>query len=236
MALFGEQCERGAHRGSPRRTTGLGVALGLSLWAAAAGCGENLVGAPPAGFQTRRPVAPDAVAGYPAAPPEGYGGNEGEVLPNMGFQGFFSEGPSASTVTDLEFRPFTLQDVRDLEGYTHMLITVAAEWCKPCREEAEVLPLYFERWATRGGYVLGILNQDHQYNAATRATVEGWANRYRTNYTLAEDPDAWVADFLAPTTVPLNVVVDLESMRVLRARAGEDPDTFRFFDDQLAPR
>ncbi len=200
----------------------------------AAGCGDNLVGSPPPGFDPRVPPTAPEVIGYPEEPPEGYGGSEGQVLPDMRFSGFFVETPSP--VEGLPYRDdIRLSDIRALEGYTHLLLNVAAEWCKPCREEADILPAFFESWAPRGGFLLGVINQDRLYNSADRRAVEGWARRYASNYPLAHDPEGWVASLLDPSTVPINLVVDLRTMRVLRARVGEDPDTFRFFDSLLAP-
>lgn len=173
--------------------------------------------------------------GYPEAPPEGYSGDEGGILPNMRFRGYIAGGPSDVPVHELEYNEeVTFSDVREAQGFTHMLITVAAEWCKPCREEAEILPELYETWGARGGYVLGIINQDRLFNTADRRSVEDWSRRYQTNYTLTHDPEGFVAQEFAPSTVPLNVVVDLRTMKVLRSRVGEDPDTFRFFEDLLA--
>lgn len=207
----------------------LSLALALPL----VGCGDNLVGAPPLGFSPRAPGRVDVV-GYPPAPDEGYSGDEGGILPNMRFQGYLTEGPSEVPVHDLSYREtVTFSDIRAIEGHTHMLITVAAEWCKPCREEAEILPELYDEWGPRGGYVLGVLNQDRLYNTADRRSVEDWSRRYQSNYSLTHDPEGFVAQEFAPSTVPLNVVVDLRTMEVLRSRVGEDPDTFRFFEDLL---
>ncbi|MEO1230959.1 MAG: redoxin domain-containing protein [Myxococcota bacterium] len=206
----------------------------VCLWGATA-CGDNLVGAPPDGFKPRVPTEVTPTVGYPDPPAGGeYGGNEGDVLPNMTFAGYLTSSPELGPVTGLEYKEsITLEDVRQLEGYTHMLLTVAAEWCKPCREEAEILPELFDAWAKRGGYVLSVINQDRLYNTADKRAVDAWGKRYATNYTLTHDPEGWIANFLNPSTVPLNVVVDLETMTVLRSRVGEDRDTFRFFEQQL---
>lgn len=202
-----------------------------------AGCGDNLVGAPPLGYEAREPEAVDPAEGYPEPPPQGYGGDEGDVLPDMRFAGYPTDAPSDVPVSELPFSDsVTLSGIRQLDGYTHMLLTVAAEWCKPCREEAEILPDLYREWAAKGGYVLGVINQDRLYNSATDTAVRSWSERYGTNYTLTFDPQGFVAAYLNPSTVPLNVVVDLRTMRVLRSRVGEDPDTFRFFDRVLSER
>jgi thiol-disulfide isomerase/thioredoxin len=204
------------------------VPLGL------AACGDNLVGAPPVGFEPPTTEDLDPTAGYPEAPPGGYGGEQNDILRDMRFRGYRTDTPSEVPVHELKYdEDIRLSQIRNLEGYTHLLITVAAEWCKPCREEAEILPDFFREWAGRGGYVLGVINQDRWYNTADRASVEGWARRYGTNYTLVHDPEAYVTNEFNPSTVPLNVVVELRTMRILRVRVGEDPDTFRFFEQRL---
>lgn len=198
------------------------------------GCGENFVGNPPDGFQPSSTIDAIPVEGYPEGP---YGPAEGDVLVNMSFDGYFTANPSAVRVSDLEFREgISFDEVRNLEGYSHMLLTVAAEWCKPCREEAVILPQLFDDWATRGGYVLSVMTQDIRYNTASRENIDDWARRYNTNYTMTFDANGDVASTLNPSTVPLNVVIELDSMTILRRRAGEDPDTFRFFEQLLRAR
>lgn len=212
----------------------LGPAL-LVLTSFGVGCGDNLVGAPPLGYVSRAPNSSEPVAGYPAAPDEGYGGEEGEILPNMAFSGYFTIAPDQGRVVESEYREtITLQDIRELDQYSHMLLTVAAEWCKPCREEAEILPERFDIWSQSGGYVLGVIDQDRNYNTADQNAVIAWGSRYNTNYTLTHDPQGWIADQFNPSTKPVNVVIDLRTMEVLRARVGEDRDTFRFFEEQLS--
>lgn len=194
-------------------------------------CGGNLVGEPPVDLPN--PEGEEA-EGYPEGP---YGGAEGDVLDNMTFAGYFLTGPSATPAHENDYQErFSLQDIRDIGGYTHMLISVAAEWCKPCREEAETLPGLYEDWGARGGYVLSIISQDRQYQTAGRTSVDVWSLQYQINYSLAHDPEGWVAANFNPSAMPVNMVIDLETMEVLRSRAGEDPDTFRYFSSLLAPQ
>lgn len=213
--------------------------LGGLTVALVAGCGEldtNVVGAPPEGF-VPRVVESGPTAGYPTEPPGGFGGEEGDVIQNMVFSGFFSEDPVAGGVHQLEYRDgISFQDVREIGGYSHLLLNIGAEWCKPCRVEAVVLRGLYPSWAERGGYVLGVINQNQDYDSAGRFEVESWSRQYETPYTLVHDPEGYVAATLNPSTVPLNIVIDLETMEILRSKAGEDAETLTYFESLLGPR
>lgn len=206
----------------------------LLLTAACGGeLGTNLVGAPPEGYVVRTSTGADTTEGYPKGP---YGGSEGETLPNMAFSGFFTSDQVEGGVHQQDYlEGITLEGIRDVEGYTHLLLTVGAEWCKPCREEAITLRNLYPDWQARGGFILGVITQDKSYNAAGRSVVEAWSRRFQTPYSLVHDPEGYITTTLNPSTVPVNLVVDLRTMTVLRARVGEDADTFVFFESLLQP-
>ncbi len=200
--------------------------LGLSAAFALAGCGDNVVGGDP---------SPDAgmnvgPGGYPAGP---YGVEENQVLQNLTFAGFLTAAPSTDLLQGTYVDAVSLDDLRRITGYRYLILNVAAEWCTPCKMEAQVLPAKFSRWAERGGLVLGVLTENAQVEPATRERLEAWVRSYQTNYTMVHDPRGEIARVLAPATMPLNLFIDMESMTILRRRVGDDPQFFDYVDGRL---
>lgn len=210
-----------------------GLSLGVAL-CVTVGCGsdfsENVVGDPPEGYIPRAFEAIEGAEDYPVGV---YGGDEGDIIRNMRFAGYFSDVPVEGIHTTDFQESVTFQQIRELEGYTHMLLSVGAEWCKPCAEEAVTLRNAYPDWSAKGGFILSVMTQDRQRNAADRTVIDAWSRRFTTNYTLVVDPEGYVANDLASVSLPLNVVIDLETMTILRSVAREDPDTFRFFESLL---
>ena len=194
----------------------LGIVLGGLI---ATGCEPNIVGADP--------VLPeqsvDRRGDYPTGP---YGAVTGSILENLNFAGFFSEGPQTG-LSNKFAEGIDFQQVRELDAYRFMLINVAAEWCTGCRVEAQLLPGKFAAWAENGGYVFSIIIEDTFTRPAARSNLERWLSTYPLNYTMVHDPQGLINDRFAPTGLPLNVIVDLDTMEILNQRVGED---LRFLD------
>ena len=193
--------------------------LYLLILGVAGGCDPNVVGADPV-----LPEAVDAgpVVGYPDGP---YGVENGDVLDNLAFSGFFTE--TATSGLSSAYEPFDLQRIRAIGRYRFLLLNVAAEWCTGCRVEAQLLPGRFLEWAQRGGYVLSVIIEDTATRPASRTVLDRWRATYQMNYAMAHDPQAEINGRFAPPGLPLNVIVDLETMEIVDQRLGED---LRFLD------
>lgn len=202
------------------------MALGVSCALLLTACGENEVGSLP-GVRD----AGETDSDYPPGP---YGNNPGDVLINMIFDGYVNDAPAEGRVQDGPFvQDFDLQDIRDLPGARFLLFNVAAEWCVGCRIEAEQLPPRYEGWATRGGYVVSVLIEDTSGNPATRLNLDRWLAAFSINYTTVHDPQMFVTRELGPDTLPLNVLVDLETMEIVDSVIGEDLAVFDTFEGLL---
>lgn len=198
-------------------------------------CGPKIVGGdvtrPDAGLSEQ-----DAGEQTNAYPPGPYGVQEGDVLQNMTFAGYVNMSPQDGFVGDREYvDSFSLQDARQL-GYRYLLFNVAAIWCVSCQVEAQELPTDFEEWAPQGGYVLSILKEDAYFEPATKAHLDQWISSYSPNYTMLHDPRGEIDFVLAPAALPTNIMVDLETMEILRLRQGDDPEFFSFFETRLEQR
>lgn len=210
-----------------------GLLLGALL---VAGCGDNIVGEPPAHLLVERDageVDPDRDGGTPTYPVGPYGGSEGDVLENAVFAGYLT-GEPVDSIRGQEYLPtVTLEDIRDLEGYDYLLFNVAADWCAECKLEAREFPAQYASWAPRGGLLLSVVIEDTNARPATKQVLDNWIRSQRPTYTTLHDPTSFVNRVLVPPTLPLNVVVELETMRILRAQVGTDPAVFDYFESLL---
>lgn len=202
----------------------------------AVGCGDHVVGALPVDAGVDASVTsttadagiPDASAPMNAYPEGPYGAQIGDTLPNMEFAGYVTDGPAEGEITEVGYREsFTLQDLREREGFRYLLLNVAAEWCSGCRVEARQVPALYEDWGPRGGYVLSVITQDSSGRPATKRTLDSWVASFSLNYTMVHDPQQAVNRNLGPESLPMNVIVDLETMEILHRVIGED---FAVFD------
>lgn len=211
----------------------VGIALGL---VALIGCGENIVGEPPASFYAPRDagdVDPDrdgGVSTYPAGP---YGGSAGDIVENAQFAGYLTDRPVDSIRGNEYLEVVTFEDLRDIDGYDYLLFNVAADWCAECKLEAREFPNQYAEWAPRGGLLVSVVIEDTNARPATKVVLDNWLRSQRPTYTTLHDPSAFVNRVLVPPTLPLNVVIDLETMEILRTQVGTDPAVFEFFESLL---
>lgn len=200
------------------------------------GCGDNIVGEPPPQFLVERDAGtadPDRDGGTPTYPLPPYGGMVGDTIENMQFAGYVTEVPDDG-IRDLAYDPeVTLEELRDIEGYDYLMFNVAADWCAECKLEAREFPGQYESWAPRGGLLISVVIEDTNARPATQQVLDNWVRSQRPNYTTVHDPMRFVQRVLAPPTLPLNVVVDLETMKILRIQVGTDPAIFAYFESLL---
>ena len=202
-----------------------------------ASCGANVVGALPEPDAGPRPDATVGEDGgvdplaYPAGP---YGAFLGDTLVNMAFNGYVNDHPSEGPVEGGGYvEGYSFQDVRTLGRYKFMLINVAAEWCQGCRVEAQQIPGLYEAWADRGGYVFSVLTENSASNPAAKRHLDAWLATYPVNYTMVHDPESIVLRNLGYDSLPLNVIVNLETMEILYRVIGEDFAIFQTFEGLL---
>lgn len=196
---------------------------GLLALALLGGCGDNVVGALPEGYVDGASTALD----YPKGP---YGVEVGEVFADLALEGYLREAVGTATVG---YGPVKLSDLRKVAGARYLLFSVGAEWCGACRTEARELAAAAEGWAEQGGLVLGVIIQDAAGKATGQAEIDNWAERYGTNYSLAADPQARVGQRFAIDTLPLNLILDLKTMKVLKKSVGDNPQLLEAFGEQL---
>ena len=201
--------------------------VSLFLLLGALSCGGNVVGGTPdAGPRADQGVDQN----YPPGP---YGINEGDVLQNMTFSGYVNMAPGDGVVDQSGYEDsVSLASLRE-NGYRYVLFNVAAIWCVACQTEARDFPGYFEDWAPKGGFIMSVLIEDAQTMPANKGHLDSWVSMYQPNYTMLHDPQDEVTQVLAPANLPLNAMIDLDTMRILRIRQGDDPEFIQFFEERL---
>ncbi|MEQ8280670.1 MAG: redoxin domain-containing protein [Deltaproteobacteria bacterium] len=200
------------------------------------GCGDNVVGEPPAWYYAPRDagqIDPDRDGGTPTYPVGPYGGEAGDVIENAAFAGYVTEMPVDSIRGNEYIESVTFEDLRDIEGYDYLLFNVAADWCAECKLEAREFPNQYAEWAPRGGLLVSVVIEDTNARPATKQVLDNWLRSQRPTYTTLHDPSAYVNRVLVPPTLPLNVVIDLETMTILRTQVGTDPAVFDYFESLL---
>jgi thiol-disulfide isomerase/thioredoxin len=107
---------------------------------------------------------------------------------------------------------------------------VSAEWCGPCKEEANDLPqFYTELYQPRGARFLAAMIEDKAGDPADQPTVDRWVNAYRTNFDIVADPDGLsMLDKGDPNwSIPRNYIVNTRDMKIYRVNLGVRVDATR---------
>lgn len=161
-------------------------------------------------------------------PPGPYGVAEGDTLEDLAFAGYAPATPMA--VAGMEYdAEVKLSELRAF-GYRYALVSGAAAWCEPCRDEAEQLPGHFTRWATKGGLVITILTENEGFTPADKARLDRWIVEFAPNHPSLHDPQGFVNRILQPASYPVNLVVELETMRLEVVSFGLDEDLAEVFE------
>jgi hypothetical protein len=145
---------------------------------------------------------------YPDGP---YGLAKGNVFPNLQFKGY-REGKGAWT--DIQMLDY--YDPDGSRGINAIYITVSAEWCPVCKEDAKTLPDWYEsHYKPRGARFITSILETFDRKPATQAAVDAWVSAYAPNFDIIADPDAetFPKSF---TALPVNFEIDPRTMRVYR--------------------
>lgn len=166
---------------------------------------------------TVKPVVDSGASdgGYPGGP---YGVERGQILTNASFIGRRGGLDSPRETFDFE----ALRALR-ASGAKLLVFNVAAFWCSPCKEEARefqttIVPLY----GPRSVVFLSAVVQDASRRPTNDTQVDAWISTYRLTFPTARDPNGFVNTLFNPDSMPLNMIVDLETMRIEEKIIGAD--------------
>jgi len=153
---------------------------------------------------------------YPDPP---YGLKVGETFPNLAFKGYHD---GTGDWTDI-----TMQDYYDPDGSRGIYgiyLVVAAQWCPPCNEEANMLSRFWpEQYKMRGARFLTAMIQDSARNPATRTTVDQWIKAHKINFDIVLDDEPQTLPTTGSIGLPYNYVINPRDMKVFKIIQGVDP-------------
>lgn len=154
-------------------------------------------------------------ASYPAAP---YGTEVGQVVENGTFRG--RRGGMSTTRETFDLASYYAMRA---EGKRYMVLNVAAFWCSPCKEEArEMQSRIVPTYGPKGVAFLTIILEDASRRPATDANVDLWIQTYGLTYPVANDDDGYVTQFFDKSAMPLNMIIDLQTMKIVTKVVGAD--------------
>jgi len=185
------------------------IVVALSM---ACSSGKATNEAPPTSPTTESDAETDAAQPAQLTYPDGpYGLARGNVFPNLKFKGY-REGKGAWT--DIEMLDY--YDPDGSRGINAIYLTVSAEWCPVCKEDAKVLPLWYEsHYKPRGARFITSILETGDRKPATKASVDAWVSAYKPNFDIVADEEG--ATF-PPTfkALPVNIEIDPRTMVVYR--------------------
>ncbi len=148
------------------------------------------------------PQKPD----YPAAP---YGVIPGTVIKNHSFY-----DPQANATVKLS----SLYK----SGKKVLVISSAAEWCGACKQEAWALKSFYTEYAPQGLEIWYLLFEDKNSKPVDVASWQRWMNQINPNYPTLMDSDFQTGLYFQAAATPMNMVVDLSTMKITFLVTGYD--------------
>ena len=184
----------------------------VTLTTLASACASNT--APSSVPSTETGVTEMDTATQPAAltyPDGPYGLARGNVFPNLQFEGYRDGKGAWTTLHMLDY-----YDPDGSRGINAIYITVSAEWCPVCKEDAKVLPSWYEsHYKPRGARFITSILETADRSPATKAAVDAWVSAYAPNFDIVADPDAETFPD-AFKALPVNFEIDPRTMVVFR--------------------
>lgn len=144
---------------------------------------------------------------YPAGP---YGKAEGQVIEPLSFV-----NPDGSTLS--------LSTVFADPSRRLLLLVTASGWCTACVEEQPALEELHGRHGPEGLAIIEAVFEDANFVAATAEDAEQWKRQYGLTFDLVADPDFVLGAYYDRQLSPMNMMVDVDTMKILRIGTGWDP-------------
>lgn len=190
------------------------VAL-LALLAASLGaCGSTLD--PDAGDLTDRTAYPQPQDG------ERYGTNVGSLVEKLPF-------------VAMDGSAYGLGEVFADEKNRVLLLSSVAGWCSPCIQEQKDLAAFHREYGDRGLVVMAAMFQDRAYKPATLDFLSDWQAEYELPYSLVLDAPYDMLAFYDGNP-PFNMVIDVDTMRILYKGAGFNDTDIRSVIESNLPK
>lgn len=142
---------------------------------------------------------------YPAGP---YGVGEGDTIANLVF-------------TDLGGRSVELASMRGGDKRA-LLLYATGTWCFSCKPEVAWLNGKIASGDT-DVLPLAVVLEDNRYERADGPTARRWSEALDAKFQVVVDPNGALDSFRASGVVPMNLVIDTRTMRIVHAQYEFDP-------------
>lgn len=174
------------------------------------------------------PCHPQAGALYPS---NGCGVTKGALIDDYTWTGRLTG--ISSPVTTL-----TLHDYYNPDGSKptrFMFITVSAFWCQACKDEAKQLNGLYSTYGPRGVMVVTDIAQKIDKSPTDQNDVDVWIKTFNLKTAVVNDPDFVLQVFFDPSTMPLDLIIDLKTMEIVYKATGSAlPSITSFLDSVTA--
>ncbi len=153
--------------------------------------------------------------------------NEGTDLP----RDIYPEGPFGTAENDRivnlsfsasETEMLSFQNIRSDATNKLLLVNTAAGWCTACIEEMPHLQDLFETYEERGLEIMVGYFEDRNYNPSTLQQASDWKSQYNLSFHVVNDPEFQLQEYYNRASTPMNMLVDLGSMTIIKTMVGFD--------------
>jgi hypothetical protein len=158
------------------------------------------------------PCHPQDGAPYPTT---GCGFGKGLVIDDYAWTGRLAG--ISSPVTTLKLHDYYNPDGSKPAKYLFM--TVSAFWCQACKDEAKHLNALFDKYAGRVLVVTDIA-QKVDRSITDQTDVDVWIKSFALHTAVVTDPGFVLQNFFEPSTMPLDLIIDLKTMTVVYDTTG----------------
>jgi hypothetical protein len=154
---------------------------------------------------------------YPCGP---YGLTQGDVIANLSIPGKRDLNGDGSPVDD-PATTLRLSDYFQKQGLRALLLSLAAEWCLPCKNEQPTLVSMYQSYLASGQVaLLEVLVQDQLGNPAPQSVADAWATTYKLPFDIGADPQQVLTPYYNPTSMPTQLVLRTRDMSIVFLHTG----------------
>lgn len=137
---------------------------------------------------------------------------QGHVMPNMSFE-------------TLDGEPFDLEEVRACGNDKILVLEPFPIWCMGCRENLPFLEELHQKLGHKGLRVVLSVAEDLHHEPATGSVVQEWMSFFAPDLEAWIDPEGKLQDYTSFQTLPMTIVIDLDTMNILlKITGGQNKD------------
>lgn len=149
---------------------------------------------------------------YPCGP---YGTTPGTVIRNISLIGRKAGTSPGDPTVKIRFSDYFGQ------GLKALVVTTAAGWCAPCKQEQPSLVTLYNDYAGEGmGLLEAMIETSKVGTPADIASMDQWATSYHVNFDIAIDPGNELAPYYDINAFPMQMVIRASDMTIMWQNNG----------------